>query len=125
MDQQSKGRRIAAWIMTTLITLVFVSSAVFKFSAAPQVVEVFQKWGLGDKVLLIGIGELVSALLFFIPRTNSLGVLLLSAYMGGAIVTHMQNAEPYYGQSVLLLLIWVTGYLRHPELLQSFRTAKS
>jgi hypothetical protein len=44
--------------------------------------------------------------------------------MGGAIVTHMQNAEPYYSQAVLLLLIWVAGYLRHPELLQSFRTAK-
>lgn len=125
MNQQSKGRRIAAWTLTTLITLVFVSSAVFKLVAAAQVIEVFQKWGLGNKVLLIAIGELVSALLFFIPHTNSLGVLLLSAYMGGAIVTHMQNAEPYYGPSILLVLIWVAGYLRHPELLQSFRIAQS
>lgn len=125
MADQSKGRRVAAWILTTLITLLFVSSAVFKFLAAPEVLVAAEKWGLRDHLLLIGIGELVSALLFFIPLTNSLGVLLLSAYMGGAIVTHMQNSEPYYVQSVFLLLIWVAGYLRHPELLQSFRTVKS
>lgn len=69
-------------------------------------------------------GELVSAVLFLIPRTTSLGVLLLSAYLGGAIVTHMQNGEPYFGPAVLLLLVWVAGYFRHPELLQSFREAK-
>lgn len=125
MAAQSKARRIAAWILTTLITLVFVSSSIFKFMAPPQVVEVFGKWGLGDRLVLIGVGELVSALLFFIPRTNSLGVLLLSAYMGGAIVTHMQHGEPYYSQSIILLLIWIAGYLRHPELLQSFRTANT
>jgi hypothetical protein len=124
MNQQGKGRRVVAWILTTVITLLFVISAVFKFLAPPPVVEAFQKWGLGDRILLIGIGELISALLFFIPSTNSLGVLLLSAYMGGAIVTHMQHGEPYYTQSILLVLIWIAGYLRHPELLQSFRTAK-
>ena len=123
MAAQSKARRIAAWILTTLITLVFVSSAIFKFMAPPQIAEAFGKWGLGDRVLLIGVGELVSALLFFVPRTNSLGVLLLSAYMGGAIVTHMQHSEPFYAQSILLVLVWIAGYLRHPELLQSFRTA--
>jgi len=125
MNPQSKGRRIAAWILTGLITLLFVSSATFKFLAAPEVVVLFEKWGLRDQLILIGAGELVSVLLFLIPRTNSLGVLLLSAYMGGAIVTHMQNGEPYYGQAVLLLLIWIAGYLRHPELLQSFRNGKN
>lgn len=125
MNQQSKGRRIAAWILTGMITLIFVSSAVFKLVAAQPVVVLFEKWGLRDQLILIGVGELASALLFLIPRTNSLGLLLLSAYMGGAIATHMQNGEPYYSQSVLLVLIWVAGYLRHPELLQSFRSGKS
>ena len=49
-----------------------------------------------------------------------LGVLLLSGYMGGAIATHMQHGESYIGPSIFLALIWVAGYLRHPELLQSF-----
>lgn len=124
MAQQSKRRRIAAWILTGLITLFLVASAVAKLTKVGAVVEMFDKWGLSNYVLLIGVGELVSAVLFLIPRTTSLGVLLLSAYLGGAIVTHMQNGEPYFGPAVLLLLVWVAGYFRHPELLQSFREAK-
>jgi hypothetical protein len=121
MPSQSKARRIAAWILTSLITLLFIMSAVFKFLRAPEVMAAVEKWNLRDELILIGVGELVSAILFFIPRTHSLGVLLLSAYIGGAIVTHMQNDEPYYTPAVFLVLIWVAGYLRHPQLLQSFR----
>ena len=121
MNAQSKGRWIAAWILTGLITLVLVGSAVGKILGARPMAEAFEKWGLKDHLLLIGVGELVSALLFLVPRTNSLGVLLLSAHLGGAIVTHMQNGEPYLIPAVLLVLVWVAGYLRHAELLQSFR----
>lgn len=125
MSMPGRGRRIAGWVLTGLLTVLYVASASFKFSGAAPIVEAFEKWGLRDQRILIGVGELVSALLFLIPRTHSLGVLLLSAYMGGAIVTHMQHGEPYLFQSVILVLIWVTGFLRHPELLQSFRTGPS
>src|SRR5262245_41960460 len=120
----SRARRITGWVLTGLLTALFVASAAAKLAGAAPVAETFRKWGLEDHVLLIGMGELVSALLFAIPRTHSLGVLLLSAYMGGAIVTHMQHGEGYIPQSVILVLIWVAGFLRHPELLQSFRTTR-
>jgi hypothetical protein len=107
--------------LTGLLTALFIASAIAKLAGAAPAAEAFRKWGLEDHLLLIGVGELVSALLFAIPRTHSLGVLLLSGYMGGAIVTHMQHGEGYIPQSVILVLIWVTGFLRHPELLQSFR----
>jgi hypothetical protein len=108
-------------VLTGLLTASLLVSASGKLFGVAQVVEMMQKWGLGNHLLLIGMGELVSALLFAIPKTHSLGVLLLSGYMGGAIVTHMQHDEPFVIQSVYLLLIWVAGYLRYPELLQSFR----
>ena len=123
MSMSSRGRRIAGWVLTVLLTVLFMVSAGFKLSGAAEVVEGMQKWGLGDQRILIGVGEFTSALLFLIPLTHSLGVLLLSGYMGGAIVTHMQHGESYVAQSVILILIWVTGFLRHSELLQSFRTA--
>jgi len=75
--------------------------------------------GIG-KLMLIGMGELIAAILFLIPRTSSLGVLLLSAHLGGAIVTHMSNAEMFIPQIVMLLLVWVANYLRNPEMLASF-----
>ncbi len=121
MTTISRGRRIAGWVLTGLLTALFIGSAAGKLSGAEPVVKMMGEWGLGNYVLLIGAGELVSALLFVIPKTHSLGVLLLSAYMGGAIVTHMQHGEAFVVQSVILALIWVAGFLRYPELLQSFR----
>src|SRR5579885_1052477 len=121
MGMPGKARRVTAWVLTSLLCLLFVASAAAKLARAQPVVENMEKWGLGDFVILIGVGELLSALLFLIPRTTSLGLLLLSSYMGGAIVTHMQHGESFVGPSVILVLIWVAGYLRPPEVLHSFR----
>jgi uncharacterized membrane protein YphA (DoxX/SURF4 family) len=120
----NKGKSIATWGLTGLLTALFVFSAAGKLLQAQPVVEMFAKFGLTKHLLLIGTGELVSAILFLIPRTTSLGLLLLSAYMGGAIVTHMQHGEPFVVQSVILGLIWIAGWLRHPEVLQSFRSPR-
>jgi uncharacterized membrane protein YphA (DoxX/SURF4 family) len=124
MSTISRSRWIAGWVLTGLLTALFLASSAGKLAGAEQVVKMMGEWGLGKYVLLIGVGELVSALLFVIPKTHSLGALLLSGYMGGAIVTHMQHGEPFIMQSVILALIWVAGYLRYPELLQSFRVGK-
>ena len=121
MITQSKGRYTAAWVLTGLITFVFSLSALSKILGTQALVEMFEKFGLRNNMLLIGIGELVSGWLFLIPQTNSLGLLLMSAYLGGAIATHMQHSESYIVPAVLLSLVWIAGYLRHSEVLQSFR----
>jgi len=41
--------------------------------------------------------------------------------MGGAIVTHMGNTEPFIFQVVILILVWATGFVRNPELLTKFK----
>jgi hypothetical protein len=52
MSTPSRGRRISAWVLTGLLTALFVGSAAGKLAGAAQVVEMMQKWGLGDQVLL-------------------------------------------------------------------------
>jgi uncharacterized membrane protein YphA (DoxX/SURF4 family) len=121
MGSQGRTPRLVAWVATVLIALVFITSAIAKLMAAQPVVALFVKWGLRSHLLLIGVGELSSAVLFVIPRTHSLGLVLLTAYLGGAIATHMQNSEPYVFPATLLLAIWVTGYLRNPALFESFK----
>ena len=56
----------------------------------------------------------ITALLLLIPRTSSLGLLLGSAFWGGAICLHMSKGDAFVVQSVLLLLTWVGAYLRVP-----------
>lgn len=73
---------------------------------------------LGDWRIIIAIGEIVSSLLFLIPKTNKIGLLLLSSYMGGAIIIHMTGGMSIILPSVVLILVWITGFLRNPELLK-------
>jgi hypothetical protein len=76
--------------------------------------------GLSLPIAVIGAGELACAVLLLIPRTSSLGLLVSSAFWGGAICLHMSKGEPFVLQSVLLLLTWVGGYLRVPGTFASF-----
>lgn len=108
----SKSRVISGWILAGLLTALFLFSAFGKFSN-PQMMEQLK---LGDWRIVIAIGEIVSTALFLFPKTNKWGTILLSAYMGGAIVAHMISGLPIYMPSVVLIVIWVTGYLRTPEL---------
>jgi len=124
MTIQSSRRQIAARILIGIITFVFTMSAISKIADTQALGEMFEKFGLRDNMKLIGVGELVSAWLYLIPQTSSFGLLLMSAYLGGAIATHLQHGEIFVVPAVLLVLVWLAGYLRHPEVFQSFRSTR-
>lgn len=115
-----KIRKITAWIFIEIVSALFIMSASMKLRGGAEIAGNFAKWSLEGKLMLIGMGELTAAILFLIPRTSSLGVLLLSAHMGGAIATHMEHGEIYLPQAIILLLVWSANYLRNPEMLDSF-----
>ena len=115
----SKKQKITGWVLAGLITALLLFSAMGKFTM-PEMTENFTKWGLGDWRTIIAIGEIVSALLFLFPKTNIFGAFLLSSHLGGAIVVHMGHGEPFIFQSIVLILIWVTAFVRNPELLTKF-----
>ena len=119
-NEQPKWRRIAAWALIGTLSALFAVSAAAKLAGVEPLLESFALWGLEGKHVLIGIGELTAGVLYLIPRTSSLGVLVLSAHMGGAIMVHMSHGESYILQSAILVLVWVGAYLRNPELMSSF-----
>jgi hypothetical protein len=82
--------------------------------------EQVQKLGLSVPIQVIGAGELVTAILLLVPRTSSLGILLASAFWGGAICLHMSKGDLFVLQSALLLLNWAGAYLRVPGMFSSF-----
>ncbi|MEI7504907.1 MAG: DoxX family protein [Paludibacter sp.] len=110
----SKTNQIIAWVISGLLTALFLFSAYGKFTQPEHMVEM----KLADWRIIIAIGEIVSALLFLVPKTNKLGTLLLSSYLGGAIIIHMTGGISIMMPSVVLILVWVTGFLRNPELLK-------
>lgn len=117
----SKKRKIIGWIMAGLLTAMLLFSAMGKFTM-PEMADNFTKWGLGDWRTIIAIGEIISALLFLFPKTNIFGAFLLSSHMGGAIVVHMGHGEPFMVQSIILILVWITAFVRNPQLLANFKS---
>ena len=118
-DSGGKRNRIILWVLKGLLCFVFAFSIFGKLAGIEQMTESMTRYGLADQITMIGLGELAAFLLFLVPRTTSAGVLLLSAHMGGAIVTHMQHGEPYIMQSVILVLVaeWVVGVTANPAIL--------
>ncbi len=92
-------------------------SALGKFFGGADLQPMFDKYGLGgDMRYYIGALEVFCTIVFLIPRTGVIGTLLLAAYMGGAIVTHLEHGESFIFQIVIAALIWICAFIRFPEL---------
>ena len=109
----SKSSKIVSWIIAGLLTALYLFSASGKLFLHP---EQMGQMKLGDWRVIIALGEITSALLFLFPKTNKYGTLLLSSYMGGAIILHMTGGMSIAMPTVVLMLVWVVAYLRNPEL---------
>jgi hypothetical protein len=119
MKERKNHGEIAGLVLHVLIGgLLIVTGSEKVLGAVPP--EALVKYGLGEQVRLIGAGAVLTAVLLLIPRTSSLGILLASAFWGGAICIHMAHREPYFIQAVLLVLSWAGAYLRNPATLSSF-----
>ena len=119
MKANRNWKTIAGWVLHGLVAgiMILAGSAKILGFFPPEMVE---KMGLSLPIGMIGAGELTSAILLLIPRTSSLGLLLPSAFWGGAVCLHMSKAEPFVMQSALLLLTWLGAYLRIPGTFSSF-----
>jgi hypothetical protein len=124
MKSTGNWKTIAGWVLHVVIAgiMILAGSAKLLRLFPPEEVA---KLGLSVPIQVIGAGELLTAILLLIPRTSSLGVLLASAFWGGAICFHMSHAEPFVLQSVLLLLTWVGTYLRIPAVFTSFSASST
>lgn len=119
---QNRTRRNAGNILIVLLGLLLASSAIVKFAHVQAVVNKMAALGFSDgRLTLVATLELLSAVLFLFSRTRSLGLLVLSAFLGGAICTHVQLGEyaKAGGPSFLLFLVWIASWLRHPQVLWS------
>jgi len=113
-----KKRKIASYILSGLVTLIFVATGAMKFTGGEQNVKMAELVGGQTTLFILGGLQLLFALLFWIPRTAVVGFLLMACYMAGAMATHLVIKEPFGLQAGIETLIWVTGFVRFPELTQ-------
>jgi len=104
-------------IVSAVPVLVLLMSAVMKFAKPPPVVEGFAHLGLPESLAFgLGVLELACTALYIIPRTAVLGAILLTGYLGGAIVTHLRVGDPFIGPIIFGVLVWAGLFLRERRL---------
>lgn len=113
----NKTQKIIYWVFTGLVSFVFVGSAIGKFTANAEALKMAETFGLNaQSYTMLAIVELISVLLFIFPRTGVLGTLLLAAYMGGAIATHLEHGQSIIAPCIVQAFLWVVAVYRFPEL---------
>lgn len=116
----NRKRNVTGTVLITLCSILLLASATAKLAQVPAVVNQLVAAGFSPhKVIFVALLEITSSLLFLIPATRSIGLLLVSAFLGGAIATHLQHSQSISGPSVILVLVWLGVWLRHPEVLWS------
>ena len=101
------------WALSGLSIVGFVMSASMKLMQKPEMVQGFEKDGFPSGSLFwIGVTELVCAIIYAIPRTNVLGATLLTAYLGGAVVTHVRTSSSFLPAIILGVFVWGGLFLR-------------
>lgn len=114
-----KTTKITGWVLTGLLGLLFAMSAFMKLTQDAGAVAQAAGVGLDPATYrMIGLVEITALVLFIIPRTGVFGGLLLAAYMGGAIATHLQHQQPVAMAVAVQVVLWIALVVRFPELWQ-------
>jgi hypothetical protein len=97
-------------MLTSAVNLMFVKS--------PDMMLQMANFGIPAHLIpTIGVMELLCSALYLIPRTAVLGAILMTAYLGGAVMTHLRIGDPLLVVAVVIgVLLWAGLYLRDQTL---------
>ena len=112
-------KKIVTWSLTGLVGLLFIASALGKFTALEKSEMALKMGEMGinfGTISYLASAEILAAVLFLIPRTGILGFCLLTAYMGGAIAVHLTNHLGIAWPCVILAFVWIVGLIRFHEI---------
>ncbi len=81
---------ILSWLLRIIVAIILVQTLFFKFTAAPESVELFTKLGVEPwGRIATGVMELIASVLLLINATLLFGALLSLGLMFGAILSHI------------------------------------
>jgi hypothetical protein len=117
----SKSSLWAGRIVSALPILFLLFDSVVKLVLINPVSESVDQLGFPVSLVRgIAILELVSLILYIIPRTSILGAILLTGFLGGAVAAHVRVENPLFTHTFFPVyvgaLIWLGLYLRDEQL---------
>lgn len=102
--------------LTGLLLLTGACNMMFVRSA--EMLENTARFGYSQESLFpIGAVTLIACVLYLIPRTSVFGAIILTAYLGGAVATHVIAKDSMFPAPVIFAtLLWLGVYLRDEKL---------
>ncbi|WP_224549590.1 DoxX family protein [Mesorhizobium sp. CA16] len=115
----SNGALWTGRVLSAAVILFMIFDGVIKLPPLDVVTRTMADLGWpadANAARLIGVIGLISTALYALPRTSMLGAVLLTAYMGGAISTHVRIGNPLFSHTLfgvyLGIILWGGLYLR-------------
>jgi uncharacterized membrane protein YphA (DoxX/SURF4 family) len=101
-------------VLSALPVLAMFASSLGKLNRQPQFLEVMTtKYHYPASALFwVGVAELGCAIVYAIPRTATLGAILVTGFFGGAIATHVAAGENFAPALLVPIFAWAGLYLR-------------
>lgn len=123
MTSTDRTSRVASYVMSGLVIAFLLFDAGIKLVPLDVVITTTAALGYPpspDLARGLGIVTLACTLLYAWPRTAMLGAILLTAYMGGTVATHLRVGNPLFTHMLfgvyLAVLAWGGLYLRDPRI---------
>lgn len=110
----------AVWtgrVLSGLATLFLLFDGTYKLFATAEAAAATADLGWPVDVLRgLGVLQLICLALYVVPRTATIGAVLWTGYLGGAIATHLRIGNPWLSHTLfpiyIALLIWGGLWLR-------------
>ncbi len=120
MQLSAPSTKKSVWLGRTLSGLVAVFltlDAVMKLALIAPVVEATERLGYPIATARpLGLVLLASTILSLVTRTQMIGALLVTAYLGGATATHVRVGDPFWCPIAMGVLLWAGLVFRTPRL---------
>lgn len=125
MSQAAPVSSRALWagrVLSAVVVLFMIFDGVIKLPPLEIVTQTMVQLGWpadANVSRMLGTIGLVSTALYALPRTSVLGAILLTAYLGGAVATHVRIGSPLFSHILfgvyLGAILWGGLYLRDPR----------
>jgi hypothetical protein len=112
-----KWQIVIGWVLSGILAFVFLPSAFFKIMQPEGFLEGWTKSLPAATARPLGIIELTMFAMYLFPKTRYLGGLIMLAYLGGAVATHLHIGDGKFPVPVVVgIIAWLGLYLRDRKL---------
>ncbi|MFO0830198.1 MAG: DoxX family protein [Phycisphaerales bacterium] len=116
----SRARLWTGRVLSVVPSLLLLVGGAMNLAQTKDAVEGAAKYGYPESAVFpLGVTIVVCTLLYLIPRTSTLGAILLTGYLGGAVATHVRASDPVAFvvlPAVFGAVLWLGLLLREPRL---------